>query len=75
MGVFGGKRNIGNKSENIKCGNLKKIGYFTIMRENGNNLTVFNGSFVQENHAKLPNNFPQKGVRVIYPNYVVMGNG
>ena len=23
-GIFGGKRNIGNTSKNIKCGNLKK---------------------------------------------------
>ena len=24
LDIFGGKKNIGNTSENIKCGNLKK---------------------------------------------------
>ena len=45
------------------------------MREKGNNLTVFMvilSNKIMQNH---PKNYPQKGVRVIYPNVVVTENG
>ena len=30
---------------------------------------------LSENHAKVPKNYPQKGVREIYPDSVVTENG
>ena len=45
--IFGGKINIDNTSESIKCGNLlEKSGNLPLCGKKGNDLTDFYGNFV-----------------------------
>ena len=75
-GIFGANRIIGNTSENIKCGHLKKkYGNLPKRGRKGNDWTVFNGNFsnkIMQNYRKF---FPQTGVMVITPDAVVTENG
>ena len=45
-GTLGGKRNIGNISENIKCDNLMENRVIYHNEKMGNSLTDFYGNFV-----------------------------
>ena len=75
-GIFGGKINIDNTSENIKCGNLMKNRVIYQNEEKkGNNLSVFMVILSNKSMQNYPKNHPPKGVRVIYPDSVVMKNG
>ena len=72
---MGGKINIDNTSENIKCGNLyEKSGNLPLWGKKGNDLTDFMvilSNKIMQNHRK---NYPQKGVMVNYPDAVVTDN-
>ena len=72
---FWGKEIIYTFSENIKCGHLKKN--WVIYHSEGKRLTI--GPFLMvtlstEIMQIYPKHYPQKGVRVIYPDSAVTEN-
>ena len=74
-GIFGGKINIKSISENIKCGNLKGNRIIYHNEKKGNGLTGFYGILSNKIMQNYQNNYPQKGVMVIYPDAVVTEKG
>ena len=75
-GILGGKINIDNTSEDIKCGNLKeKLGNLPLWGKKGNNLTDFMVILSNKIMQKYQRNHPPKGVMVITPDDVVTENG
>ena len=76
MGILGGKINIDNISENIKCGNLKeKSGNLPFWENKGNDLTDFMVILSNKIMQNYQNIYPPKGIMVITPDAVVRDNG